>query len=225
MQKNAQGNVLFLILIAVALFAALSYAVTQSNKGGGSGINQDKAKLLASEIAQYAASIEQAITRLMLMNNCTDTQISFDNTVNASSHVNPNAPTDNRCHVFHTNGGGISPRMFDNATHLHYATQTNIEDIGTNCGTAECAEIYFWMRTANDKTTCMAFNDLMKVDNISGDAPHAGGLFGTPFQGTHTFGNELGTGGNGPAFKGQRAGCHYDTNEFKYDFYYVFVAR
>jgi len=60
------GNVLFLILIAVALFAALSYAVTSSSRSGTGGVGEDKAKLAASTLLQYAAGVEQKLLRMTI---------------------------------------------------------------------------------------------------------------------------------------------------------------
>lgn len=61
MRRSERGNILFMILIAVALFAALSYAVTSSSRGGSKGIGEERARLLASRIVQYGTSIEQAV--------------------------------------------------------------------------------------------------------------------------------------------------------------------
>ncbi len=61
-----RGNILFLILLAVILYAALSFAVTQSLRGGGADATSEKNELLASEMVLYATSIQTAINRLEL---------------------------------------------------------------------------------------------------------------------------------------------------------------
>ena len=66
--RNSDGNVLFLILIAVALFAALSYAVTSSSRGGGKGISEEKANMGAAAIEQYVAHLRAEVQRLMIAN-------------------------------------------------------------------------------------------------------------------------------------------------------------
>ncbi|PJF37579.1 MAG: hypothetical protein CUN55_21350, partial [Phototrophicales bacterium] len=68
MMSYQKGNVLFLILIAVALFAALSYTVTWSGRANEGRLNKDRAELLAAEIIQYATQMEQAITRVRIIN-------------------------------------------------------------------------------------------------------------------------------------------------------------
>lgn len=106
-RHSERGNVLFYILIAVALLAALSYAVSSTGQGGGSAdISDEKAGLAAAEILEYSNNIASAATQLKLR-GCNDTEISFDNAVSATDYSNTNAPGDNTCDIFHVSGGGL----------------------------------------------------------------------------------------------------------------------
>lgn len=64
-KRSQKGNVLFLILIAVALFAALSYAVTQSSRGGGDAKKEDLL-IEASLIMQWFAGFKTDFMRFSL---------------------------------------------------------------------------------------------------------------------------------------------------------------
>lgn len=63
--RSQRGNVLFLILIAVALFAALSYAVTQSSRSGGDASKETNVINTAS-LTQYPNSVRTSVLRLII---------------------------------------------------------------------------------------------------------------------------------------------------------------
>ncbi len=73
--KKEQGNALFLILIAVALFAALSYAVTQSGGGGGT-IDKEQNIIKTALLMDQVSLIKNHIQRLYILNEVD--QVRFD---------------------------------------------------------------------------------------------------------------------------------------------------
>lgn len=98
-QNNTEkGNVLFLILIAVALFAALSYAVTQSSRSGGGSTDRETSILSAASMTQYPAGLRTSVVRTLL-SGVDITALKFD----APSVVSGvNIPSS----IFHPRGGG-----------------------------------------------------------------------------------------------------------------------
>lgn len=118
-RTREDGNVLFMILIAVVLFAALSYAVSQTTRGGGIDPSDEKAELLAAEILNYVTALQTAIMRLQVSNGCDDTEISFENSF-LSGYTNPNAPDDKSCHVFDPAGAGLSWRAQPKGANNYY---------------------------------------------------------------------------------------------------------
>lgn len=64
---------MFIVLLAVALFAALSYAVTRSNRGSQNMLTAEEANIIASEIVQYGDSLRPVIDKMLLLNGVLDT--------------------------------------------------------------------------------------------------------------------------------------------------------
>lgn len=100
-----RGNALFLILIAVALFAALSYAITSSTRGGGS-IAKEQATIDTAVSQQCAAMVENGAQRLALFNGCDTAELSYE--LPDGTNANASAPADRSCHLFAEEGAGLS---------------------------------------------------------------------------------------------------------------------
>lgn len=112
-----RGNALFLILIAVALFAALSYAITNSGRGAGS-IDKETAQLGASQMMQYGAELERAIQRMHVINGIPIENLDFRsdkilNNSGANPNISNNSCTDTSCQIFHKDGGNVTFQNFE----------------------------------------------------------------------------------------------------------------
>lgn len=80
------GNVLFIILIAVVLFAALSYAVSSSSRSGAGDLSDETLRLKTSQLMQQVVAFRTAIVRIYTLNEVE--QIRWDNSVyNASGTI------------------------------------------------------------------------------------------------------------------------------------------
>lgn len=109
-RENERGNVLFLILIAVALFAALSYAVTSSSRSGGGDANDETNLISSSTITQYPASIRTAMIRMQVSSGIPVDSMEFNvpgNTAADDGDFEDCSNSGVNC-VFHPNGGGAT---------------------------------------------------------------------------------------------------------------------
>jgi hypothetical protein len=121
-RQGESGNVLFLILIAVVLFAALSYAVTQSSRSGGGDANSEKSLISSAQLTQYPAGIRTSIVR-MILNGVDVTRLVFnqpsdfgagepidDTNIDPADTANYNVAHAKTVHAaeFHPLGGGAT---------------------------------------------------------------------------------------------------------------------
>lgn len=217
-----RGNALFLILIAVVLFAALSYAVTRSGRGGG-GISKEQAILDAAAMVSYAGAMTDAVTRLSLVNGCSDTQLNFASSrwVSAPDYVNATAPADGSCNIFDVNGAGFTwekPPSSSPSVEYYVTGGITLHGVGQTASDVDPNSKDLLLTTRTTRDICLAINNKLGITNPGGNPPawtvQNRGLwpelspgFSIGFNGVYDDDNCLGCVAGAPEIAGQYTSC------------------
>ncbi len=222
-RKSERGNVLFLILIAVALFAALSYAVTKSTRSGSGSTDREQAILGSAGMTQHPTAMRTAVIR-MILGGVDVNALEF----NSPSDIG--LVTSNDVAVFHPDGGGALFQNADSGVMIgandgpwSYNLDFNVPNIGGNA-TEDLVAFLPNITEVVCNQVNREFNiDMTDCDNDGGNYPNiptsAAGvdLTTVAVNMDHTYtavGPVLLTGVDGggtcQAFHGQPSGCFVD---------------
>lgn len=209
---HERGNVLFLILIAVALFAALGFSVSNILQSGNpTTIAGEQARVFASEILDYGRNMRQAVQNVKISNGCRDTEISFENNIETGYTNGANT----ECQVFHPDGGAmswISPANSVNDGSEWIFAGTNHAD---NIGSA-APELVMILRNINSNI-CNSINTVSGITVLGSDAT----IDFTKFTGVYTATQTIDSAAD------TMAGClnHDNGGTDEPFFYQVLIAR
>lgn len=104
MRRQQTGSALFMILMAVALFAALAFTFSRGLQQGSQSLSDRQAELAATDIIAFASRVERVTSRIL--QNHSETLLSFDG-INGT-YSTPACTADD-CKVFAAEGGGLAP--------------------------------------------------------------------------------------------------------------------
>ncbi len=230
------GNVIWLILIAIALLGFLTAMITKS----GSSVNQtgsfEQNRVKAAALIRYGKSVQNAVTQ-MILNGVSENDLDFD-AINAS-YNNANCP-DETCEVFNVAGGGIPYKSAATIINIpNYSRDwevvigNSLYGFGCDDNDISCTELLM-LASEISKDMCLAINNILGIDNPNGDAPRQQDIT----QGTHYTGsfstiatiNVLGgtdATNESPQVFGKEAGCIYEfgSSQNKYHFFQLLVVR
>ncbi len=221
-RPSESGNVLFLILIAVALFAALSFAVSQTTQNSSSGVKNETNRINTAYLHQFPVSIKQAIVRMKISGQVGDDQLSFAYPGNTDYGTFGTSPTHE---VFHPQGGAIvytaPPATTNDGTPWIFNGSIEITNVGKTSGDASSVELIGLLPGISNEL-CQEINRTFN-----------GGTGVTPivsitvpgetnrYTGTYTYAGTI----NNAAINGKDAYCYYSTNLGKNVFFKAFIER
>ncbi len=228
MRRHESGNVLYYIMLAIVLLAALSLAISRGGRGSIQSLTGDRERLLATEIMGFGDLVSKATSQLRLR-GVSFSQLSYAADGLAGGYGVYGAAPESE--IFNPSGGAITykPPPDDAMTapgNYIFTAANEIKQVGTTCGTDACADLIM-LGGPLQPGVCTSINSLLHIDNPSGDAPvdteadittlFAGGA--TPY--SKTIGDDSGSAG----LTGHTSGCFKDDASGGYYFYQVLQPR
>ncbi|MFA5591929.1 MAG: hypothetical protein WC989_01265 [Micavibrio sp.] len=242
--RHAQsGSALVLILIAVALFAALSYAMMRDSGTGAATrtMSDARARLLATEIIQYGDTLARTVQKLRIR-GCSETEFDFSNDVWARHGGAPLYPSGHYsnarspdCSVFHPQGGGAAAINIPKAALQEWAIAAHNTGYGSaririiplgGVGENDKEDVYYTTNYLH-KEVCLMVNRLLGVENPGDEPPFTSGSVASA-EYTGAFNDRAPLEDPMGVLKGKRSFCASTTNPspaHQYNFWQLLVVR
>jgi hypothetical protein len=230
-RAGERGNVLWLILLGVALLAAITMVLSR----GGSSTDQtgdvENLRVRASQVLRHARGIEAAI-QTMKLNGVSENDISFENPTTATDYTNANCGTTD-CRLFHVGGAGLTYKNFPSANGGADWIFTAANNVGTTAGpigdTAAVRGNDIVMLLPDARASlCVQINRDLGVGTAGILPIDTSGIATDAFVGAFAGGGPSILDGDPAPFEldNQNAGCFEDANDGnKVYFYYTVLAR
>jgi len=226
--NRESGNVLFLILIAVILFGALSFAVSSTSRTGSMGIEEESHDMLVSQISQYGVSINTAVQRMAIRGAIERLQFNPP-----SDFDNLTAPENG---VFHPYGGNAvyinnHNKVMDGGGQSiwYFNAEFEIDQLGlAQANSAEGNELIAFLPGILF-AVCRAANRKYNIEGIPNITSDVSTRYSMMMDHNYTFPNDeivLGAAGNNgtDALTGHHFGC-FQNNGGEYVYYHVLLVR
>lgn len=103
--NSESGNVFFIIMIGIVMFAALMFTFSRGVRQGTESMSGREAELSASDIVAYSQKVQRGIERV-ISRGISESDISFANATD-TAYINAGC-LDNKCLIFNPAGGAVA---------------------------------------------------------------------------------------------------------------------
>lgn len=235
-RAGERGNVLWFILVAVALIGILTAVISRSGSTVDQSGDYEQASIKVSKILRYAKSIEAAIQDMKL-NGISENDVSFANSSTATSYTNSScdAAADQSwpsCLLFDERGAGL---VYQGMSDLNDGSDwifTGANNVGTSAdpvgtyGSGRGNDLLMMLPNVS-LALCNEINRKFGVGVVGTIPTDAGGIETGAFTGTFVGLNVIDGDPTPFEMNGHRMGCVTDadaTPNVRY-FYYTLLAR